>query len=74
MGSNWSIEPIAEYYACMVDFLGRVGHVHEAMDMIRNMPIEAEAVVWGSILDACKTHKKTGHCWDCCNEASVARR
>lgn len=52
----YMVEPTAEHYACMVDLLGRAGHVHEAMDMIKKMPIEADAVVWGALLGACKTH------------------
>lgn len=40
----------------MVDLLGRSGHVNEAMDLITGMPMEADAVVWGSLMGACRTH------------------
>ncbi|XP_072974865.1 pentatricopeptide repeat-containing protein At1g56690, mitochondrial-like isoform X2 [Typha angustifolia] len=53
---NSSIKPRAEHYACMVDLLGRAGHVDEAMDLIRKMPIEADAVVWGALLGASRMH------------------
>ncbi|XP_058082198.1 pentatricopeptide repeat-containing protein At1g56690, mitochondrial-like [Magnolia sinica] len=56
MISDYMIEPKAEHYACMVDLLGRAGHVHEAMDLIKKMPVEADAVVWGALLGACRTH------------------
>nr|CAD1828596.1 unnamed protein product [Ananas comosus var. bracteatus] len=56
MSLNSSIKPKAEHYACMVDLLGRAGHVEEAMDLIRNMTVEADAVVWGALLGACRTH------------------
>ncbi|KAG9459873.1 hypothetical protein H6P81_004381 [Aristolochia fimbriata] len=56
MVSDYRIEPRAPHYACMVDLLGRAGHINEAMNMINNMPIEADAVVWGSFLGACRTH------------------
>ncbi|KAF6175508.1 hypothetical protein GIB67_021998 [Kingdonia uniflora] len=56
MRLKYSVEPTAEHYACIVDLLGRAGHLHEAMDMIVHMPIEADAVVWGALLGSCKTH------------------
>ncbi|XP_020086895.1 pentatricopeptide repeat-containing protein At1g56690, mitochondrial-like [Ananas comosus] len=56
MSLNSSIKPKAEHYACMVDLLGRAGHVEEAMDLIRNMTVEADSVVWGALLGACRTH------------------
>ncbi|KAF6175511.1 hypothetical protein GIB67_022001 [Kingdonia uniflora] len=56
MRLKYSVDPTAEHYACIVDLLGREGHEHEAMDMIKHMPIEADAVVWGVLLGACKMH------------------
>ncbi|ONK67632.1 uncharacterized protein A4U43_C05F2090 [Asparagus officinalis] len=57
MSSRFSLEPKTEHYACMVDLLGRAGFVDEAMDLIKEMPVEADAVVWGALLGACRTHK-----------------
>ncbi|XP_043720107.1 pentatricopeptide repeat-containing protein At1g56690, mitochondrial-like isoform X1 [Telopea speciosissima] len=57
MRLNYSVEPTAEHYACIVDLLGRAGHINEAMNLIEKMPIEADAVVWGALLGACRTHK-----------------
>ncbi|PRQ42457.1 putative tetratricopeptide-like helical domain-containing protein [Rosa chinensis] len=42
----------------MVDLLGRAGQVKEAMDLIEKMPVEADAIVWGALLGACRTHMK----------------
>ncbi|XP_068651599.1 pentatricopeptide repeat-containing protein At1g09410, mitochondrial-like [Aristolochia californica] len=56
MVSNYKLEPKARHYACMVDLLGRAGHISVAMNLINNMAIEADAVVWGSFLGACRTH------------------
>ncbi|KAL3518923.1 hypothetical protein ACH5RR_021512 [Cinchona calisaya] len=56
MKSTYLVEPGTEHYACMVDLLGRAGHLGEAMDMINNMPVEADAVVWGSFMGACRNH------------------
>ncbi len=58
MNSKYQVEPRTEHYACMVDLLGRAGQVNEAMNLIENMPVEADAVVWGALLGACRTHMK----------------
>ncbi|XP_062081782.1 pentatricopeptide repeat-containing protein At1g56690, mitochondrial-like [Humulus lupulus] len=58
MKSKYLVEPRTEHYACMVDLLGRAGQVNEAMNLIKKMPVEADAIVWGSLLGACKTHMK----------------
>lgn len=57
MSLRFSLEPKTEHYACMVDLLGRAGLVDEAMDLIKKMPVEADAVVWGALLGACRIHK-----------------
>ncbi|KAL0904441.1 hypothetical protein M5K25_026552 [Dendrobium thyrsiflorum] len=57
MSLNAMINPTAEHYSCMVDMLGRAGQVVEAFELIRNMPVEADAVVWGALLGACRIHK-----------------
>ncbi|KAL0436108.1 UNVERIFIED_CONTAM: Pentatricopeptide repeat-containing protein, mitochondrial [Sesamum radiatum] len=51
-----NIEPTTEHYACMVDLLGRAGQLNEAMNLINEMPVEADAVVWGSLMGACRNH------------------
>ncbi|CAI0428858.1 unnamed protein product [Linum tenue] len=52
-----NIEPTLSHYACMVDLFGRAGLLQEAYNLIRNMPIEPDVIVWGSLLSACKVHK-----------------
>ncbi|XP_059648401.1 pentatricopeptide repeat-containing protein At1g56690, mitochondrial-like [Cornus florida] len=56
MKSKYLVEPTTEHYACMVDLLGRAGQVNEAMNLIKEMPVGADAIVWGSLLGACRTH------------------
>ncbi|KAK4350692.1 hypothetical protein RND71_030005 [Anisodus tanguticus] len=41
-----------EHYGCMVDLLGRVGHLEEAVRLIHQMPMKPDAVVWRSLLSA----------------------
>lgn len=48
--------PRIEHYACMVDLLGRSGHVDEAYDFILKMPIKPNERVWGALLGACRVY------------------
>ncbi|XP_022761990.1 pentatricopeptide repeat-containing protein At5g19020, mitochondrial [Durio zibethinus] len=56
MKSVHNIDPGIKHYGCMVDLLGRAGRVEEAEKMIRSMPMEADVVIWGTLLAACRTH------------------
>eukprot|EP01018_Ginkgo_biloba_P001270 Gb_03440 [translate_table: standard] len=56
MNQEYCITPGAEHYACMVDLLGRAGHLDEAHDFIKNMPLEPTGSVWGALLGACRIH------------------
>lgn len=50
------LEPRIEHYGCMVDLLGRAGHLEEAEELILNMPIKPDDVIWKALLGACKMH------------------
>ncbi|XP_010242822.1 PREDICTED: putative pentatricopeptide repeat-containing protein At3g15130 [Nelumbo nucifera] len=52
-----SITPKVEHYACMVDLLGRAGHLKEAKDLIENMPLEPSVGIWQTLLSACRVHR-----------------
>eukprot|EP00253_Pinus_taeda_P001273 PITA_01273 len=56
MISDYGLSPVLEHYACLVDLLGRAGHLDEAHDIIRKMPFEANADVWGALLGVCRIH------------------
>ncbi|XP_057454159.1 putative pentatricopeptide repeat-containing protein At3g15930 [Lotus japonicus] len=51
------IKPNVTHYGCMVDLLSRAGHLKEALDVILNMPVKPNSIVWGSLLGACRVHK-----------------
>ncbi|KAF9616367.1 hypothetical protein IFM89_029621 [Coptis chinensis] len=49
-----NIVPRMEHYACMVDLLGRSGLLKEALEFINSMPFKAAALVWRTLLGACR--------------------
>lgn len=52
--SRFGIVPGTEHYACIVSLLGRAGKLLEAKDIIEKMPIEPAAIIWRSLLSACR--------------------
>ncbi|XP_068644581.1 putative pentatricopeptide repeat-containing protein At3g08820 [Aristolochia californica] len=48
-----------EHYGCMVDLLGRTGFLNEAHQLIKDMPLEPNAVVWGALLGGCRVYRDT---------------
>lgn len=59
MNHTYSLTPAIEHYGCMVDLLGRAGLLDEAHKLIKSMPMEANAIVWGALLGGCRVHKNT---------------
>lgn len=57
MMKDYAICPEVEHYGCMVDLLARTGNLKEALDLIRNMPIEPNAAIWLALLSGCKIHR-----------------
>ncbi|KAK9054897.1 hypothetical protein SSX86_025976 [Deinandra increscens subsp. villosa] len=55
----FSLTPSIEHYGCMVDLLGRAGLLDEAHILIKGMPMEPNAIVWGALLSGCRLHKDT---------------
>lgn len=53
----YNIEPGLEHYSCMVDLLGRSGYLKEAYDLIKEMKVKPDDVVWGSLLASCRIYK-----------------
>ncbi|CAJ1966954.1 unnamed protein product [Sphenostylis stenocarpa] len=56
MGKDYSIQPTIKHYGCLVDLLGRAGLVEDACNLIKNMPVECNAIVWRTLLAACRLH------------------
>ncbi|XP_031505373.1 pentatricopeptide repeat-containing protein At5g66520-like [Nymphaea colorata] len=59
MQNKYAIEPRIEHYGCLADMLGRAGCLEEAEEVIRDMPMKAQASHWGALMAACRTHNNT---------------
>lgn len=51
------IEPSMEHYGCMVDLLCRAGLVHEACNLVEDMAVPPDPVIWRTLLVGCKKTK-----------------
>uniref|UniRef100_A0A0E0LAY7 Pentacotripeptide-repeat region of PRORP domain-containing protein n=1 Tax=Oryza punctata TaxID=4537 RepID=A0A0E0LAY7_ORYPU len=56
MLADHGITPRMEHYACMVDLLGRTGHLDEAYDIVTTMPFRPSESLLESLLAACRFH------------------
>ncbi|PKA53666.1 Pentatricopeptide repeat-containing protein [Apostasia shenzhenica] len=56
MKSEHLVAPAEEHYSCMVDLLGRAGHLQEAYDLVKNSPLKEKRSALSSLLAACRTH------------------
>ncbi|KAK9088203.1 hypothetical protein Scep_027285 [Stephania cephalantha] len=52
--SSFGLTPKIEHYSCMVDLLARAGRLMEALEFIRKMPEEPDAITLGALLAACR--------------------
>ncbi|KAK8948503.1 Pentatricopeptide repeat-containing protein [Platanthera zijinensis] len=59
MHQDFGIEPRAEHYTCMIDLLGRAGRLSEAQSLIKDLPFEPDATMWGALLGASRIHRHT---------------
>ena len=56
MRCKYGVKPTIQHYGCMVDLLARTGHLDEAEEFIRKMPIEPDVVLWRTLIWASKVH------------------
>ncbi|KAK9288137.1 hypothetical protein L1049_016585 [Liquidambar formosana] len=57
MINKYGLSPKVEHYSCMVDLLGRAGHLDEAYEMVQNMVVLPDSIIWGALLSACRIHR-----------------
>ncbi|XP_008797547.2 pentatricopeptide repeat-containing protein At4g02750 [Phoenix dactylifera] len=56
---DFGITAKPEHYTCMIDLLGRAGRLADAEALIREMPFEPDASMWGALLGASRIHRNT---------------
>lgn len=56
MNRDYNIQPTIKHYGCMVDLLGRAGLVVEAYELIKSMSVECNAIIWRTLLAACRNY------------------
>ncbi|KAL6844595.1 hypothetical protein ACP4OV_025254 [Aristida adscensionis] len=56
MSKIYNVKHEVDHYACLVDLLGRRGHLEQAVKVIKDMPMKPDVVVWGALLGACRIH------------------
>ncbi|KAK7272522.1 hypothetical protein RJT34_29173 [Clitoria ternatea] len=68
MENVYGIVPRIEHFGCMIDLLGRGGHLSEAFMLLRSMPMEPNAIILGTLLNACRMHKEVDLARAVCEE------
>ncbi|GAV71068.1 PPR domain-containing protein/PPR_2 domain-containing protein/PPR_3 domain-containing protein, partial [Cephalotus follicularis] len=53
---DYSMKPMMNHYACMVDLLGRAGSLREAWEFVTKMPKKPNSDVWAALLSSCNLH------------------
>uniref|UniRef100_A0A0D3ENP4 Pentacotripeptide-repeat region of PRORP domain-containing protein n=1 Tax=Oryza barthii TaxID=65489 RepID=A0A0D3ENP4_9ORYZ len=59
MTSVYSVLPQEEHYGCMVDLLGRAGHLEDGYKFIKLSTLEDKSTIFCALLSACRTHGNT---------------
>ncbi|KAH7315395.1 hypothetical protein KP509_21G047600 [Ceratopteris richardii] len=54
MQREYGIVPSMRHYNCMIDLLGRLGRLNEAVTMMEQIPSGPNYVTWASLLGACQ--------------------
>ncbi|KDP28823.1 hypothetical protein JCGZ_14594 [Jatropha curcas] len=66
---DFGLTPKIEHYGCLIDLLGRAGHLEEADELIKSMPYEANGIILSSFLSACAYCKDVKRAQKVLNEA-----
>ncbi|RAL51877.1 hypothetical protein DM860_010595 [Cuscuta australis] len=52
MKTKFGVEPDLNHYTCIVDLLGRLGKVKEALTMVMKLVVSPDSMAWGALLSA----------------------
>ncbi|GMI73313.1 EMBRYO DEFECTIVE 3102, ORGANELLE TRANSCRIPT PROCESSING 82 [Hibiscus trionum] len=56
MINEYGIKPTIEHYGCLVDIFCRAGYLEEAKNIIREMPMRPNKVIWMTLLNGARKH------------------
>ncbi|KAK9670170.1 hypothetical protein RND81_13G182800 [Saponaria officinalis] len=56
MEETYGVVPTADHFTCMVDLLGRSGHLEEALGLANSLASHPHGGVWGALLGACNIY------------------
>ncbi|CAD6222935.1 unnamed protein product [Miscanthus lutarioriparius] len=56
MVRRYRLSPSPEHYSCVIDLLGRAGHLHEAYELIQSVSSQRDATAWRVLLAACRVY------------------
>lgn len=62
MIQDYGIEPTIEHYGCLVDLLCRAGYLEEANNIVENMPMKPNKVIWMSLLSGSRNYGNVNLC------------
>lgn len=68
MTENHGIMPSVEHIHCMVDLLGRTGHLVKAEKLLQSVPVTSDLSGWISLLSACRMHGSVSLGRQCFNQ------
>ncbi|KAK9120454.1 hypothetical protein Syun_018071 [Stephania yunnanensis] len=54
MTEDYGLVPEIDHYSCMVDLYGRANNLRKAVEFMKKIPMELDAVILGALLNACK--------------------
>ncbi|XP_071725456.1 pentatricopeptide repeat-containing protein At4g14820-like [Rutidosis leptorrhynchoides] len=58
MVNEYNIIPKRKHYGCMVDLYGRANLLKKALEVIEEMPMSPNVVIWGSLMAACRIYNE----------------
>ncbi|KAK9932893.1 hypothetical protein M0R45_020114 [Rubus argutus] len=67
MSKDYGIVPTMDHYVSVVDMLGTIGFLDEALEFVKKMPLEPNVVVWKTLMNLCRVHGYM-ELGDCCAE------
>ncbi|XP_010255696.1 PREDICTED: putative pentatricopeptide repeat-containing protein At3g18840 [Nelumbo nucifera] len=59
MTDDFALSPEIDHYSCMIDLYGRANQLDKAMTLMKKIPVEPDAVIWGTFLSACRMNGNT---------------